>query len=313
MPHEEIGEKGVIMVDPDSVTQPRLTERFIRALEYATHLHWHQLRKGGNIPYISHLISVAALVLEDGGDEDGAIAALLHDAIEDQGGATIRDDIRQQFGDRVLQIVEACTESDQIPKPPWKQRKMQALAQLRRADPAVQRVMIADKLHNLRSIWADQQRCGDQVWQRFNASRTEVLWFYTACLDAVRDRNNSPMVTELQTLLQALSESVVMAKPTFKITDHAHANGFMARLVEFEIPGGVTTPEQFWEAVQEIEDELIGTWPILINGRGPIWGYGMLFHVAHPSPAIATYDPRLGYVIIQTHDQRFKVGQILNL
>ena len=104
-----------------------------------------------------------------------------------------------------------------------------------------------------------------------------------------------------------------MAKPTFKITDRPHADGFTVRLVEFEIPGGVTTPEQFVEAVQEIETQLVGALPLLINGRGPVWGYGMLFHAGHPSPAIATYDPRLGYVIVQTHDERFQLGQTLDL
>lgn len=104
-----------------------------------------------------------------------------------------------------------------------------------------------------------------------------------------------------------------MAKPIFTITDQAHPDGFMLRLVEFEIPNGVTTPEQFAEAVQEIESQLVGALPILINGRGPVWGYGMIFHAAHPSPAIATYDPRLGYVIVQTHDERFQLGKTLDL
>lgn len=104
-----------------------------------------------------------------------------------------------------------------------------------------------------------------------------------------------------------------MAKPTFKITDQSHPTGITVRLVEFEIPNGVTTPEQFAEAVQDIEADLVGALPILINGRGPVWGYGMIFHAAHPSPAIATYDPRLGYVVVQTHDERFQVGQILEL
>lgn len=194
------------MRDKNFIAVPLLTQRFEQALLYAFHLHAHQLRKGGSIPYISHLMGVAALVLEDGGDEDSAIAALLHDAVEDQGGAAIRNEIQQQFGDRVLQIVDACTESDQVPKPPWKLRKQQALVQLRQATPEAQRVMLADKLHNLRSIWADWQRQGDQVWDRFNASRTEVLWFYAACIDAVRDRFNSPMVTELQTLLNHLNQ-----------------------------------------------------------------------------------------------------------
>jgi CRISPR-associated protein Csx3 len=103
-----------------------------------------------------------------------------------------------------------------------------------------------------------------------------------------------------------------MAKPIFTITDKLHADGYTLRLVEFEIPGGVTTPEQFVEAVQDIEGQLVGTLPILLNGRGPVWGYGMLFHAAHASPAIATYDPRLGYVIVQTHDERFQLGKTID-
>lgn len=104
-----------------------------------------------------------------------------------------------------------------------------------------------------------------------------------------------------------------MAKPTFEITDTHAPDGQAFRLVKFEIPGGVTTPAQFVEAVSEIEASLQGKLPILINGRGPVWGYGMLFHTAHPSPAIATYDPRLGYVVIQTHDERFHLGQVIEL
>ncbi|WP_448600108.1 CRISPR-associated ring nuclease Crn3/Csx3 [Thermoleptolyngbya sp.] len=104
-----------------------------------------------------------------------------------------------------------------------------------------------------------------------------------------------------------------MAKPIFTITDHPRENGLVFRLVEFEIPTGVTTPEQFAEAVQEVEPALVGSLPILINGRGPVWGYGMIFHAAHASPAIATYDPRLGYVIVQTHDERFQVGKTISL
>ncbi|MFQ3626985.1 MAG: HD domain-containing protein, partial [Cyanobacteriota bacterium] len=146
------------MIPKNYIPTPSLSQRFCHALGYAFHLHQHQFRKGSSVPYISHLMSVAALVLEDGGDEEAAIAALLHDAIEDQGGNAIRNEIRQQFGDSVLRIVEACTESDETPKPPWKQRRLQAIAQLQHAEPAIQRVIIADKLHNLRCIWTDWQR-----------------------------------------------------------------------------------------------------------------------------------------------------------
>ncbi|MGV0026846.1 CRISPR-associated ring nuclease Crn3/Csx3 [Phormidesmis priestleyi] len=101
-----------------------------------------------------------------------------------------------------------------------------------------------------------------------------------------------------------------MAKPIFEISQ-VTTNGIEFRLVKFEIPGGVTTPEQFANAIAEIEVQLTGTLPILLNGRGPVWGYGMLFHAAHPTPAIAAYDPRLGYVVTQTHDERFRVGQVI--
>ncbi|WP_297088779.1 HD domain-containing protein [Thermoleptolyngbya sp. C42_A2020_037] len=208
-------------------------------MTYAFHLHQHQLRKGSTVPYISHLMSVAALVLEDGGDEDAAIAALLHDAIEDQGGNATRNEIRKQFGDAVLRIVDACTESDETPKPSWKARKLRAIAQIQQAESAIQRVILADKLHNLRCIWADWQRQGDRVWQRFNASPADILWFYSiflpreahaalsmqglidhpcaslasktlyrACLDAVGDRFSSPMLIELRTLLTNLENSL---------------------------------------------------------------------------------------------------------
>lgn len=104
-----------------------------------------------------------------------------------------------------------------------------------------------------------------------------------------------------------------MTKPIFEIKDIQGADGIQFRSVNFEIPGGVTTPTQFAEAVQEIQAQLVGALPILINGRGPVWGYGMLLHSAHPSPAIATYDPRLGYVIVQTHDERFQLGATIDL
>ncbi len=197
---------NTIPQDHHDIATPLLSQRFDQAFDYALQLHSHQLRKGGTIPYITHLISVAALVLEDGGNEDAAIAALLHDAVEDQGGAVIRSAIQQQFGDRVVAIVDACTESDQVPKPPWKQRKEQALVQLQHAPPEIQRVIVADKLHNLRSIWADRLRQGDRVWQRFNASRSEILWFYAACIEVVQDQFHSPMVTELQMILRDLTE-----------------------------------------------------------------------------------------------------------
>lgn len=156
----------------------QLTQRFADALLYANHLHRSQYRKDGRVPYIAHLLSVSALVLEDGGDEDQAIAALLHDAIEDQCGSVTREVIRQQFGDRVTEIVDGCTETDVTPKPSWQVRKMAYLKALKQASPEVRRVSLADKLHNARSLLASLHQEGEVIWQRFNGGKEGVLWFY---------------------------------------------------------------------------------------------------------------------------------------
>jgi (p)ppGpp synthase/HD superfamily hydrolase len=185
----------------NSVQMPMLGDRFEQALLLAARLHRHQRRKGLPVPYVAHLLSVAALVLEDGGDEDEAIAALLHDAVEDQGGAATRDLIGQQFGDRVVAIIEGCTESDQQPKPPWRERKELHLAKLAGASPAVCRVTLADKLHNARSLLADYQTLGEALWGRFGGGREGTIWYYqqmVACLQ--------PQVSGV--LMQSLSQAV---------------------------------------------------------------------------------------------------------
>ncbi len=190
-----------------------LTNRFEHALVYATQLHARQERKGTNIPYISHLLSVAALVLEDGGDEDEAIAALLHDAVEDQGGVATREVILQKFGERVTQIVDGCTDTDVMPKPPWKERKQQHLENLRHASPAVCRVELADKLHNARSILLDLQRDGEAVWQKFRGGKEGTLWYYRAALEVFAQLGYSMfMVEEFKRVVEELE--VVSGKNT---------------------------------------------------------------------------------------------------
>ncbi|NJM73509.1 MAG: HD domain-containing protein [Scytonema sp. RU_4_4] len=161
----------------------KLTHRFEQALVYATRLHAKQTRKGGsNVPYISHLLSVAALVLEDGGDEDEAIAALLHDAIEDQGGEATRQVILNMFGERVCVIVDGCTDSDTIPKPPWQERKQQYIEKLRHASASIRKVALADKLHNARCILNDLSREGEATWQKFQGGKDGTLWYYRTLL-----------------------------------------------------------------------------------------------------------------------------------
>ena len=155
-----------------------LTERFSSALQDAAQLHQGQKRKGTEIPYVSHVLAVAALVLEAGGDEEEAIAALLHDAVEDCGGQPVLDEIRTRFGDRVASIVDGCTDAYASPKPPWKKRKEEYLEHLEHADGSTLLVSNADKLHNARAILSDYREVGEVLWERFNASREETLWYY---------------------------------------------------------------------------------------------------------------------------------------
>ncbi|WP_017315163.1 HD domain-containing protein [Mastigocladopsis repens] len=181
----------------------KLTHRFEQALVYATRLHAKQTRKGGgNVPYISHLLSVAALVLEDGGDEDEAIAALLHDAIEDQGGKATREVILNMFGERVCEIVDGCTDTDTIPKPPWQERKQQYIEKLRHASASIRRVVLADKLHNARCILSDLYKEGEAVWQKFKGGRDGTLWYYRTLLDLFLGSDaNSWSVEELNRIV----------------------------------------------------------------------------------------------------------------
>ena len=151
-----------------------LGQRFDAALGHAARLHRTQLRKATDVPYVSHLLAVASLVIEDGGDEDEAIAALLHDAVEDQGGVAVLDDIRARFGPRVADIVEACSDSlaeDPAAKAPWRARKEQYLAHMAEAPAAVLRVACADKLHNARCMLAEYRTMGEALWDRFNGGR----------------------------------------------------------------------------------------------------------------------------------------------
>ena len=160
-----------------------LTSRFEEALTYAARLHARQLRKGTQTPYFSHLMGVAALVLEHGGDEDQAIAALLHDAVEDQGGLETLGQIRTLFGEQVAYLVEGCTDAYQTPKPPWRQRKEQYIQHLRGAKDDVRLISLADKVHNARSI-LNTLRCeGQRTWERFKGGRDGTLWYYQTLVE----------------------------------------------------------------------------------------------------------------------------------
>ena len=161
------------------MTGTQLGARFHQALAFASLLHQEQRRKGAEpVPYVVHLLGVCAIVLENGGSEDEAIAALLHDAVEDQGGLKTAERIRAAFGDNVARIVLACSDATSVPKPPWQERKQGYHARLRTADVSTQLVSAADKLDNLRSIQRAVAREGDGYWEIFNASKSDSLWNY---------------------------------------------------------------------------------------------------------------------------------------
>lgn len=182
----------------------RLTERFERALIHATRLHRDQKRKGSGVPYVSHLLAVCELTLEYGGDEDEAIAALLHDAIEDQGGAVARAEILEQFGARVTEIVEGCSETDEIPKPPWRERREAYVRHIAHASRSIRLVSACDKLHNARSLVMDYRILGEDLWGRFTGGREGTLWYYRAMVKAFRAAGSSELIEELDRVVTEL-------------------------------------------------------------------------------------------------------------
>ncbi len=183
---------------PDS---PILTHRFSDALLLANQLHAHQIRKGSGVPYISHLLGVTALVLEMGGNEDQAIAALLHDAVEDQGGENTLEVIRQQFGETVADFVIGCSDSQTIPKPPWEERKQKHLAKLRHISLAVLKISLADTLHNARTIQIDRRRHGEEIWKKFSRGKSGTIWYYQNLWEIYQDRNSNAWSMELIDLI----------------------------------------------------------------------------------------------------------------
>jgi (p)ppGpp synthase/HD superfamily hydrolase len=186
------------------ITLMVLSERFEEALRFAIRLHAKQIRKGTTIPYVAHLLSVAGIAIEYGADEDEAIAALLHDAIEDQGGAAIRDEIRQRFGDKVVDIVNGCTDAEIFPKPPWQARKEAYIAHLRDASPSVRLVSAADKVHNIQTIIKDYRAIGNTLWGRFKGGKEGTLWYYRSLVSTFREGGSTPIIEELDRLVTEL-------------------------------------------------------------------------------------------------------------
>ncbi|MGE5361271.1 MAG: HD domain-containing protein [Bacteroidales bacterium] len=181
-----------------------LSSRFDQALIYAIDVHRGQRRKGTGVPYVSHVLIVAGLVLENGGDEDEAIAALLHDAVEDQGGEPRLADIRAKFGDRVAQIVLGVSDTTVMPKPPWEERKRRYLEHLPTAPASERLVSAADKVANARAILANYRDLGDELWPRFNANRDQILWYYRSLVQGFRAAGGPALVDELERVVREI-------------------------------------------------------------------------------------------------------------
>lgn len=160
-------------------------------------MHRDQTRKGTEVPYVTHLLAVAAIVGENGGDEDDVVAALLHDAPEDQGGMERLEEIRYRFGKVVAEIVAGCSDTYEQPKPPWRERKEAYIAHVAGAPGSVRLVSAADKLHNARSVLADLRVLGDGLWERFTGGEDGTLWYYRALVDAYKASGTNAVVEEL--------------------------------------------------------------------------------------------------------------------
>ena len=184
-------------------------EKFEDALIYATQLHRDQTRKGSDIPYVTHLLAVAAIVGENEGTESEVVAALLHDAPEDRGGKDRLEDIRSRYGDEVAEIVDGCTDTYENPKPDWRPRKEAYIDHVAKAPPSVRLVSAADKLHNARSILADLRAVGDELWDRFTGGKDGTLWYYRALVEAYAEAGSDAVVEELDRVvreIEALAE-----------------------------------------------------------------------------------------------------------
>jgi (p)ppGpp synthase/HD superfamily hydrolase len=194
---------------PAETTSPRLTSKFVEAVQYAAEKHGTQTRKASDVAYLGHLLSVAGLVIEADGTETQAIAALLHDAAEDQGGEETLAEIREKFGADVATIVDECSDTFDTPKPPWRERKESYIRHLPDASDDAILVSLADKLDNARAMLRDFRAHGDELWQRFNEQDPQQhLWYYRSLLQVYAQRIDNWMVDELRRVVDALERAI---------------------------------------------------------------------------------------------------------
>ena len=185
----------------------KFSYRFEDSLLMATRLHANQKRKGADIPYVSHLLAVASLVLEEGGTEDQAIAALLHDAVEDQGGRDTLERIREEFGEDVAKIVDECT--DDYDNPNWRKKKENYIVSIAHKSPMARKVSVADKLHNARSILIDYRSIGEELWDRFTGGKDGTMWYYRSLVEAFEAHDKSRIVAELRRVVEEIERTTL--------------------------------------------------------------------------------------------------------
>ena len=188
-----------------------LAQRYLDAVTFAADVHRRDIRKGTEIPYLAHILAVSAMVLEDEGSEDEAIAGLLHDCAEDHGGEEMLARIGREFGDEVAEIVAGCSDSlleEGALKEAWRPRKERYIAHFETATPGVLRVANADKLHNARAIRADLDLVGDKLWQRFSAPASDQVWYYRSLANTFLERREGRMPRELDAVVSEMERRV---------------------------------------------------------------------------------------------------------
>lgn len=189
----------------------KFSPKFEEALIYATRVHGRQLRKKTKIPYIGHLLGVTAIALEFGANEIEAIGALLHDAVEDCGGPARQREIEEIFGREVGEIVAGCTDSDQTPKPPWRERKANYIAHLETASDSTRLVSASDKLHNARALLHNLREEGEEIWTRFKGGKPGTLWYYRSLVTAFRRHGGDALIDELDRVVVEIEKLAGLA------------------------------------------------------------------------------------------------------
>lgn len=191
--------------------------RFRRAITAALNFHREQTRKGGTVPYISHVLAVTSIVQEYGGTEDEAIAALLHDAVDNGGGWDALEEIRRKFSQEIADIVLGCTDTMEFPKPPWRERKEAFVKDLPRVSEGARRVIAADKLHNARCLLADLRSQGDEIWNQFSGGKDGTLWYYRAAAETLRQTGPHVLAAELNRVVGELEQVALLARPNVRL------------------------------------------------------------------------------------------------